>query len=94
MLLTINVLNINIKKTVAPLLSITIPSYHRSVNVKVPGGVENGIAIQIRGEGAEGDPGAPKGDLYVQVEVEADPYFERSGADVHVTAHVTLAQVR
>ncbi|CAN0423638.1 unnamed protein product [Ascophyllum nodosum] len=65
---------------------------NRSVNVKVPGGVENGIAIQIRGEGAEGDPGAPKGDLYVQVEVEADPYFERSGADVHVTAHVTLAQ--
>lgn len=61
--------------------------------MKVPGGVENGIAIQMRGEGAEGEPGAPKGDLYVQIEVEPDPYFERSGADVHVAADVSLAQV-
>lgn len=66
----------------------------RSVRVDVPGGVENGLAINMRGEGAEGDPGAPKGDLYVQLEVLPDPYFERSGADVHVTAGLQLAQVK
>ena len=60
----------------------------------VPGGVESGIAIHMRGEGAEGDAGAPKGDLYVQLEVLPDPYFERSGADLHVTADVKIAQVR
>ncbi|CAN0573066.1 unnamed protein product, partial [Laminaria digitata] len=64
----------------------------RSVKVDVPGGVESGIAIHMRGEGAEGDAGAPKGDLYVQLEVLPDPYFERSGADLHVTADVKIAQ--
>ncbi|CAN0482906.1 unnamed protein product, partial [Hapterophycus canaliculatus] len=51
-----------------------------------------GIAIHVRGEGAEGEKGAPNGDLYVQLEVAADPYFERSGADLHVTADVSIAQ--
>lgn len=65
----------------------------RSVKVDVPGGVESGIAIHVRGEGAEGEKGAPNGDLYVQLEVAPDPYFERSGADLHVTADVSIAQV-
>lgn len=60
----------------------------------MPGGVESGIAIHVRGEGAEGEKGAPNGDLYVQLEVAPDPYFERSGADLHVTADVSIAQVR
>ncbi|CAM9545862.1 unnamed protein product [Ectocarpus sp. 4 AP-2014] len=64
----------------------------RSVKVEVPGGVESGIAIHVRGEGAEGEKGAPNGDLYVQLEVAPDPYFERSGADLHVTADVSIAQ--
>ncbi|CAM9966311.1 unnamed protein product [Pylaiella littoralis] len=64
----------------------------RSVKVEVPGGVESGIALHVRGEGAEGDKGAPNGDLYVQLEVAPDPYFERSGADLHVTADVSIAQ--
>lgn len=66
----------------------------RSVKVEVPGGVESGIAIHVRGEGAEGEKGAPNGDLYVQLEVAPDPYFERSGADLHVTADVSIAQVK
>lgn len=63
------------------------------MKVDVPAGVESGIAIHMRGEGAEGEPGAPKGNLYVQLDVAADPYFERSGADVHVTTELALAQV-
>ncbi|CAM9410055.1 unnamed protein product [Scytosiphon promiscuus] len=64
----------------------------RSVKVDVPGGVESGIAIHLKGEGAEGEKGAPNGDLYVQLEVAPDPYFERAGADLHVTADVSIAQ--
>lgn len=85
---------------ISPLPSLPFPfpfpiafSCERSVKVEVPGGVESGIAIHVRGEGAEGEKGAPNGDLYVQLEVAADPYFERSGADLHVTADINIAQV-
>lgn len=66
---------------------------NRTVSVEVPAGVETGLSIQMAGEGAEGDKGAPRGDLYVQLDVQADPYFDRSGSDVHVTANVGVAQV-
>lgn len=55
--------------------------------------MESDVAVHMPGEGAEGEPGAPQGDLYVQLEVLSDPYFERNGADVLVTADIQLAQV-
>lgn len=64
------------------------------MSVDVPGGVESGISIHMPGEGAEGEKGAPRGDLYVELSVQSDPYFERSGPDVHVNANLELAQVR
>ncbi|CAM9879264.1 unnamed protein product [Discosporangium mesarthrocarpum] len=66
----------------------------RNVEVDIPAGVENGIVLQMPQMGAEGDKGAPRGDLYVQLSVAEDPYFEREGPDLHVEAMVGLAEVR
>jgi len=58
----------------------------------VPGGVDTGMSIRIAGKGGRGDPGAPRGDLYLQVEVAKDDYFERDGPDVHVTVDLDLVK--
>src|SRR5262249_48660685 len=40
-------------------------SVRYTVNVKVPGGVESGSRLKLRGEGEAGERGGPSGDLYV-----------------------------
>ncbi len=54
----------------------------KSVDVRVPAGVDSGMQIRLSGKGGQGDPGAPSGDLFVQIEVEPDSYFERDGPDI------------
>lgn len=66
----------------------------REVEVKVPPGVNDGINLRLAGQGAEGDAGAPKGDLIVTCVVEEDKegFFHRDGADVHVEIPISVTQ--
>jgi len=64
----------------------------REVEVKVPPGVNDGINLRLAGQGAEGDTGAPKGDLIVTCVVEEDEFFHRDGADVHVEIPISVTQ--
>jgi molecular chaperone DnaJ len=50
--------------------------------VEVPAGIEAGQRMRISGAGHAGDPGAPAGDLYVEVSVATDERFERDGTDL------------
>ncbi len=50
--------------------------------VEVPAGIEDRQRLRVSGLGHAGDPGAPAGDLYVQVAVAPDGRFERSGTDL------------
>jgi molecular chaperone DnaJ len=54
----------------------------RTQEVQVPPGIEDGQRLRVTGAGHEGDPGAPAGDLYVEVGVAADERFERDGTDL------------
>ena len=64
----------------------------RTVTARIPAGVRDGQKIRLRGKGSEGDPGAPAGDLLIQVERHADdPVFGRQGDDLTVTVPVTFA---
>ena len=47
------------------------------LEVKVPGGVDNGMQLCLRGEGEAGPGGGPAGDLYVDIQVRPHPFFER-----------------
>ncbi len=60
----------------------------RTLNVKIPGGVDTGTRVQLSGEGEVGAGGGPAGDLYVEIHVEDHAVFVRNGADLHCT--VTL----
>lgn len=64
----------------------------RTLTVKVPAGVDDGMNLRLRGEGEAGADGAGAGDLYVTLSVQPDATFERDGADLHVVAPLTFAQ--
>jgi len=54
----------------------------RELEVEVPPGIADGQRIRIAGEGHAGEPGAPAGDLYVQVGVEEMEGVVRDGDDL------------
>ena len=60
--------------------------------VDVPPGVDNNMQIRLQGKGGRGDPSAPRGDLYLQIQVEPDDYFERDGPDIHVKVELDIIQ--
>ena len=64
----------------------------RRITTKVPAGVKDGQKIRLRGKGAEGDPGAPKGDLILTVTVDKHPVFGRDGDNLTVDLPVTFAE--
>jgi molecular chaperone DnaJ len=67
----------------------------RTLNVKVPAGVDSGMRVRLPGEGEPGDEGAPRGDLYLAVTVRHHELFERDGPDLHLVLPVpfTLAVI-
>ncbi|HUR42289.1 MAG TPA: molecular chaperone DnaJ [Verrucomicrobiae bacterium] len=54
----------------------------KTLEVKIPPGVDTGDRIRLTGEGETGDRAAPPGDLYVQVVVKPHDIFERDGSDL------------
>jgi molecular chaperone DnaJ len=63
----------------------------RTLTIKIPGGVENAMRIQLAGEGEVGPGGGPPGDLYVEVAELPHRVFERVGDDLHCTVTVPTA---
>ncbi len=53
-----------------------------AVPVRVPAGVATGQRIRLQGRGGAGAPGAPAGDLYVEVRVMPDDRFVRDDLDI------------
>ncbi|MDD5541580.1 MAG: molecular chaperone DnaJ [Acidobacteriia bacterium] len=64
----------------------------KTLEVKIPAGVDNGSRLRITGEGEAGPFGGATGDLYVVVQVKDHPYFERDGHNLHCMIPVTFAQ--
>jgi molecular chaperone DnaJ len=56
---------------------------HRTITVKVPAGVEDGMRLRLSGEGEVGPGGGPPGDLYVEIRAKQHPVFTRDGDDLH-----------
>ena len=65
----------------------------RTINVRIPPGVEDGQRIRLPGQGEAGLRGAPSGDLYVTVHVRADKVFGRDGDDLTVTIPVSFSEL-
>jgi molecular chaperone DnaJ len=64
----------------------------RTVNVRIPAGVEDGQRIRLKGRGGAGINGGQPGDLKVTVNVGRHALFGRRGSDLTVTVPVTIAE--
>lgn len=60
----------------------------RTIDIKIPAGVQDGTRVRVPGKGGPGRGGGRHGDLYLRVHIEPDPVFRREGADLHVTLPV------
>lgn len=56
----------------------------RTVNVKVPAGIDNGQTIIMNGQGEPGLRGGPSGDLYITVGVMPHKLFKREGYNLNL----------
>ncbi|PXX05572.1 molecular chaperone DnaJ [Mycolicibacterium moriokaense] len=65
----------------------------RTINVRIPPGVEDGQRIRLAGQGEAGLRGAPSGDLYVTVHVKSDKVFGRDGDDLTVSVPVAFHEL-
>ncbi len=64
----------------------------KTIELRVPPGVDTGTRLRVAGEGEPGPNGGPAGDLYVVLEVKEHPFFERRGADLYCTIPLSIAQ--
>jgi molecular chaperone DnaJ len=62
----------------------------RTLNVKIPAGVDTGTRVQLSGQGEVGPGGGPAGDLYVEIHVAEHAVFTRHGADLLCTVTVPM----
>ncbi len=62
----------------------------RTLTVKIPAGVQDGMRVRLAGEGEIGPGGGPAGDLYVEIREEADEVFVRDKDDLHCTVRVPM----
>jgi len=62
----------------------------KTLEVKIPSGVDTGDRIRLSGEGEAGAHGGPSGDLYVQVNVKDHPIFERDGANLYCEVPISF----
>ncbi|MGB6038357.1 MAG: DnaJ C-terminal domain-containing protein, partial [Gordonia sp. (in: high G+C Gram-positive bacteria)] len=62
----------------------------RTMTVKIPAGVQDGMRVRLSGQGEVGPGGGPAGDLYVEISEQADDVFVRDGDDLHCTVRVPM----
>jgi molecular chaperone DnaJ len=56
---------------------------NKTLEVKIPAGIDDGMRIRSAGNGEPGINGGPSGDLYVEIHIKKHAVFERDGDDLH-----------
>ncbi|MBB3763108.1 DnaJ C-terminal domain-containing protein [Sphingomicrobium lutaoense] len=62
----------------------------KTIDMKLPAGVEDGTKIRLAGQGQEGPGG--KGDAIVTIHVRKHPFFERDGHHIRLDLPVTIKE--
>ncbi len=63
-----------------------------TLDVRIPAGVNTGSRVRVAGHGNAGTEGAPPGDLYIVIDVQPHPYFERRGDDIYTRVPITVSE--
>ncbi|HVL59615.1 MAG TPA: molecular chaperone DnaJ [Burkholderiaceae bacterium] len=63
---------------------------NKTLQVKIPAGIDSGMRIRSAGNGEPGLNGGPPGDLYVEIHIKEHSVFQRDGDDLHVEVPVSF----
>ena len=64
----------------------------KTIDAKIPAGVEDGTRIRFTGVGEAGVHGGPPGDLYLVLRVKPHAFFERQGNDIYCVVPISFTQ--
>ena len=64
----------------------------KKIRVNIPAGVDTGSRIKLRGEGEHGSNGGTSGDLYILLDVQGHPVFQREEADLFCEVPISFTQ--
>jgi DnaJ-class molecular chaperone len=62
----------------------------KTIDLKLPAGLESGTQMRLAGKGEEGPGGA--GDAIVTIEIQPHRFFQREGDDIRLDLPVTLSE--
>lgn len=65
---------------------------NKTLEVKIPAGIDNGMRIRSTGNGEPGTNGGPSGDLYVEIHIKAHAVFQREGDDLHCEMPISFTK--
>ncbi len=63
-----------------------------TLDVRIPPGAHTGSRVRVAGRGNAGTNGGPPGDLYIVMQVQPHPFFERRGDDLHTVVPITVPE--
>jgi len=62
----------------------------KTIDLKLPNGVEDGTKIRLAGQGQDGAGG--KGDAIIQIEIVPHPFYTRDGHNIRLTLPISLSE--
>ena len=62
----------------------------KTLEVKIPSGIDGGMRIRSTGNGEPGTNGGPAGDLYIEIRLKKHDIFEREGDDLHCSVPISF----
>nr|WP_314858245.1 molecular chaperone DnaJ [uncultured Undibacterium sp.] len=65
---------------------------NKTLEVKIPAGIDNGMRIRSSGNGEPGINGGPPGDLYVEIHIKPHQVFQREGDDLHCEIPISFVK--
>ncbi|WP_208279764.1 molecular chaperone DnaJ [Massilia oculi] len=65
---------------------------NKTLEVKIPAGIDNGMRIRSSGNGEPGTNGGPPGDLYVEIHIKQHAVFQREGDDLHCEMPISFSK--
>ncbi len=64
--------------------------HNKTLEVKIPAGIDDGMRIRSTGNGEPGTNGGPAGDLYIEIRLKKHEVFERDGDDLHCVVPIAV----
>lgn len=65
---------------------------NKTITIKVPSGIDDGMRLRLSGKGGAGLNGGENGDLYVEFSVSTHQFFERDKNDIYLEVPLTITE--